>query len=126
MAFVFFGVLGLSWVNRGSGVVRDDRDRKIAIPVDLTVLSRSWRRTMAAGSSSFAIVGLAAKPSIHHDVLRYADGQGGPLRTRRAGFGATAVRSPEAAGWRRDFGLFGALWWRTEISNARGKVTSHA
>lgn len=73
-ALIFLGVLGLSWLTHGTGVVRDDPDRNIAIPVDLTVPLQ----VMAAHNDSrifFRYRWPAARPGIHHDVLRYEAGK---------------------------------------------------
>jgi hypothetical protein len=71
---VFVGVLLVSRFTHGTGVVRDDPDRNISIPADLTVPLQ----VMAAYNNNrifFRYRWPAASPGIHHDVLRYEGGE---------------------------------------------------
>jgi hypothetical protein len=71
---VFIAALAVSWVTHGTGVVRDDPDRNISIPSELTVPMQ----VMAAHNNNrifFRYRWPAEQPGIHHDVLRYEDGQ---------------------------------------------------
>lgn len=70
---VFFASLALAWFTHGTGVVRDDPDRNIAVPSVLTVPLQ----VMAAHNQSRIFIRYrwpADEPRIHHDVLRYENG----------------------------------------------------
>ncbi|WP_291092714.1 ethylbenzene dehydrogenase-related protein [Hoeflea sp.] len=63
-----------AWLTHGTGVVRDDPERNIAIPADLTVplqVQAAYNNT----TMFFRYRWPAQKPGIFHDVLRYQDGE---------------------------------------------------
>lgn len=70
---LFGGTLVLSWATNGTGVVRDDPERNIAIPSDLFVplqVQAAYNDT----TMFFRYRWPSAQPGIFHDVLRYQDG----------------------------------------------------
>lgn len=79
---VFLGVLALSWLTHGTGVVGNDPSRHIAIPKPLTIPFQ----VKAAYTNEDIFVRYrwpSPRPGIHHDVLRYQGGkwvvQGAPV-----------------------------------------------
>lgn len=71
---LFLGGLLASWATHGTGVVRDDPERNIAIPETLTVPLQ----VQAAYNDTTMFVRYrwpAEKPGIFHDVLVYQDGE---------------------------------------------------
>jgi hypothetical protein len=70
---LFGGTLVLAWATHGTGVVRDDPERNIAVPDDLTVPLL----VQAAYNDStmfFRYRWPSERAGIFHDVLRYQDG----------------------------------------------------
>jgi hypothetical protein len=67
---IFLGVLGVSWLTHGTGVVRNDRERRISIPQRLTI---PLQVQVAYNESSifFRYRWPSPSPGIYHDVLRY-------------------------------------------------------
>lgn len=73
-ALIFVGVLGLSWVTHGTGVVQNDIERNIYIPTELT----TPLQVMAAYNGRdifFRYRWPAEQPSIYHDMLKFEGGQ---------------------------------------------------
>jgi hypothetical protein len=71
---VFVGVLGLSWVTHGTGVVINDLDRNIYIPAERTMPLQ----VMAAHNGRdifFRYRWPTQQPSINHDVSRFEGGK---------------------------------------------------
>lgn len=70
---LFCGVLLISWVTHGTGIVRDDAARNISIPEQLTVplqVQAAYNDT----TMFFRYRWPAERPGIFHDMLRYEDG----------------------------------------------------
>lgn len=84
---LFLGALGSSWLTHGTGVVRDDPGRNIAIPATLTV---PLRVQVAHNGTDvlFRYRWPSPEPGIHHDMLRFdgtawqVRGQAAPGRAR--------------------------------------------
>jgi hypothetical protein len=71
---LFGGALAVSWITHGTGVVRDDPERHISIPAQLTMPLY----VQAAYNDSTVFIRYrwpAERPGILHDVLRYEDGE---------------------------------------------------
>lgn len=71
---LFSGALLLSWFTHGTGVVRDDPERNISIPKQLTVPLQ----VQAAYNDTTMFMRYrwpSERPGIFHDVLRYQDGK---------------------------------------------------
>jgi hypothetical protein len=71
---IFVGALGLAWVTHGTGVVRNDLERNVYIPDELTMPLQ----VMAAYNGRdifFRYRWPTRQPSIYHDMLRFHDGQ---------------------------------------------------
>lgn len=77
---VFLGALGLSWYTHGSGVVRDDPERNISIPANLTV-PLQVQVAHNGTDAFFRYRWPSPSPGIFHDMLRY---EGGAWRVRGA------------------------------------------
>ncbi|MBL8662833.1 MAG: hypothetical protein JNM29_08405 [Candidatus Odyssella sp.] len=70
---VFVGVLGLSWITHGTGVVKNDPKRHISIPAQLTVplqVQSAYNGT----DVYFRYRWPSPNAGIHHDVLRFTKG----------------------------------------------------
>lgn len=70
---LFGAALVVAWFTHGTGVVRDDLERNIAIPADLIVpmqVQAAYNDT----TMFFRYRWPAEKPGIFHDLLRYEDG----------------------------------------------------
>ncbi len=70
---IFAGVLALSWVTHGTGVIVNDPDRNISIPDQLTV-PLQVKAAYNGQDVLFRYRWPAARPGIFHDVLRYENG----------------------------------------------------
>lgn len=71
---LFIGVLGLSWLTHGTGIVHNDPVRHIAIPNPLTMPLQ----VKAAYTDQDIFVRYrwpSPRPGIHHDILRYQGGK---------------------------------------------------
>lgn len=71
---LFLAMLGISWLFHGTGIVRDDPERNIAIPKQLTV-PLQVKAAYNGERMYFRYRWPAARPHIHHDVLKYEGGQ---------------------------------------------------
>jgi hypothetical protein len=71
---VFVGVLAVSWVTHGTGVVQDDLDRNISIPGDLTI-PLQLKAAYNGRDIYFRYRWPAERPHLYIDMLRYTDGQ---------------------------------------------------
>ena len=71
---LFGGALLFAWLTHGTGVVRDDPERNIAIPADLTV-PLQVQAAYNNNTMFFRYRWPTQKPGIFHDVLRYQDGE---------------------------------------------------
>lgn len=90
---IFLGVLGLSWLTHGTGVVWNDRERRISIPERLTV---PLQVQVAYNGTNilFRYRWPSPRPGIFHDVLRY-DGNAWVVR-------GDAVPGPQPDGLHED------------------------
>jgi hypothetical protein len=71
---LFLGVLGLSWLTHGRGVVKDDIARNIYIPKQLTMPLQ----VMAAYNGRdifFRFRWATRQPSIYHDMMKFEGGK---------------------------------------------------
>jgi len=71
---LFLGVLGLSWLTHGTGIIRNDPSHEIAIPSPLTMPLQ----VKAAYNEQDIFVRYrwpSPRPGIHHDVLVYRGGK---------------------------------------------------
>jgi len=71
---LFSGVLLYSWLTHGTGIVRNDLERNISIPDQLTVPLQ----VQAAYNDTQMFIRYrwpAERPGIFHDILRYQDGK---------------------------------------------------
>lgn len=73
-AVIFGGLLVAAWVTHGSGVVRDDPERNIVIPEELTS-SLQVKVAYDGDNIWFRYRWPVARPSIFNDVLVYQDGK---------------------------------------------------
>src|SRR5918995_1131807 len=71
---VFVGVLGLSWITHGTGVVKNDISRNIYIPKDLT-MKLEVKAAYNGRDMFFTYRWPAKQPSIYHDMLRFEGGK---------------------------------------------------
>jgi len=71
---IFSGLLVLAWVTHGTGVVRNDPDRNIFIPEELTT-ELQVRAAYDGDRIWFRYRWPAERPSIFNDVLVYQDGE---------------------------------------------------
>ena len=72
--FVFVGVLLVSWVTHGTGVIRNDTERNIYIPSELTMPLQ----VMAAYNGRdmfFRYRWPSAQPGIYHDMMKFEGGK---------------------------------------------------
>lgn len=73
-AAIFVGVLGLSWLTHGSGVVKNDLARNISIPKQLTMPLQV--KAAYNGRDMFVRYRWPAqRPSIYHDVVKFDGGK---------------------------------------------------
>lgn len=70
---VFVGTLAVAWFTHGTGVVRNDPERNISIPEQLTV-PLQVQAAFDDQNVYFRYRWPAERPGIMHDVLRYEDG----------------------------------------------------
>jgi hypothetical protein len=71
---IFLGVLGLSWVTHGTGVVNNDIARNIYIPKDLT-MPLQVKTAYNGRDILFRYRWPARQPSIYHDMLKFEGGK---------------------------------------------------
>jgi len=71
---LFLGALGVSWVTHGTGIVRNDPDRHIAIPTPLT-MPLQVKAAYNDQDIFFRYRWPSARPGIHHDVLVFQGGK---------------------------------------------------
>jgi hypothetical protein len=71
---IFVGVLGLSWVTHGTGVVKSDISRNIYIPKDLT-MTLQVKAAYNGRDMFFKYRWPAKQPSLYHDMLRFEGGK---------------------------------------------------
>lgn len=71
---VFLGLLGLSWLTHGTGVVENDVSRNIYIPSQLTV-PLQVKAAYNGQDMFFRYRWPADRPSIYHDMLKFEGGK---------------------------------------------------
>jgi len=71
---VFVGVLGLSWITHGTGVVKNDVSRNIYIPKDLT-MNLQVKAAYNGRDMFFRYRWPTQQPSIYHDMLKFEGGK---------------------------------------------------
>lgn len=71
---IFVAMLGLAWVTHGTGVVRNDIERNIYIPDELT-MSLQVQAAYNGRDMFFRYRWPTRQPSIYHDMLRYEGGK---------------------------------------------------
>jgi hypothetical protein len=71
---IFLGVLGLSWLTHGTGVVNNDIARNIYIPKDLT-MPLQVKAAYNGRDILFRYRWPARQPSIYHDMLKFEGGK---------------------------------------------------
>ena len=70
----FLGVLGLSWLTHGTGVVNNDIARNIYIPKELT-MPLQVKAAYNGRDILFRYRWAARQPSIYHDMLKFEGGK---------------------------------------------------
>ena len=71
---IFLGVLGLSWLTHGTGVVSNDIARNIYIPKELT-MPLQVKAAYNGRDMFFRYRWPARQPSIYHDMLKFEGGK---------------------------------------------------
>jgi hypothetical protein len=71
---IFLGVLGLSWLTHGTGVVGNDIARNIYIPKELT-MPLQVKAAYNGRDMFFRYRWPARQPSIYHDMMKFEDGK---------------------------------------------------
>ena len=71
---IFLGVLGLSWLTHGTGVVNNDIARNIFIPKELT-MPLQVKAAYNGREMFFRYRWPARQPSIYHDMLKFEGGK---------------------------------------------------
>jgi len=71
---IFLGVLGLSWLTHGTGVVSNDIARNIYIPKELTI-PLQVKAAYNGREMFFRYRWPAKQPSIYHDMLKFEGGK---------------------------------------------------
>jgi Ethylbenzene dehydrogenase len=71
---IFIGVLGLSWITHGTGVIKNDIGRNIYIPSELT-MPLEVKAAYNGQDIFFRYRWPAQQPSIYHDMLRFEGGE---------------------------------------------------
>ena len=71
---IFLGVLGLSWLTHGTGVVNNDIARNIYIPKELT-MPLQVKAAYNGRDMLFRYRWSARQPSIYHDMLKFDGGK---------------------------------------------------
>jgi len=71
---VFVGVLGLSWLTHGAGVVRNDIGRNIYVPNELT-MQLQVKAAYNGRDIFFRYRWPTRRPSIYHDMMRFEGGK---------------------------------------------------
>ena len=71
---IFLGVLALSWVTHGSGVIRNDISRNIYIPSELT-MPFQVKAAYNGRDMFFRYRWPARQPSIYHDMMKFEGGK---------------------------------------------------
>jgi len=71
---IFLGVLGVSWLTHGTGVVKNDLERNIYIPETLT-MPLQVKAAYNGTDMLFRYRWPAERPYIYHDMLKYEGGQ---------------------------------------------------
>ena len=71
---IFLGVLGLSWLTHGTGVVSNDITRNIYIPKDLT-MPLQVKAAYNGRDMLFRYRWPARQPSIYHDMMKFDGGK---------------------------------------------------
>ena len=90
---VFVGTLAVAWFTHGTGVVRNDPERNISVPEQLTV-PLQVQAAFNDDTIFFRYRWPASRPGIMHDVIHYEDGEW--VR------GGDAVPGPAADGLHED------------------------
>jgi hypothetical protein len=71
---IFLGVLGLSWLTHGTGVIKNDVARNIWIPTELT-MPLQVKAAYNGRDMFFRYRWPAKQPSIYHDMLKFEGGK---------------------------------------------------
>lgn len=71
---IFFGMLGVSWLSHGTGVVRNDPARNIYIPEEL-MMSLQVKAAYNGRDMFFRYRWPSDRPGIYHDMLKFEDGK---------------------------------------------------
>jgi hypothetical protein len=71
---IFLGVLGLSWLTHGTGVVGNDIARNIYIPKELT-MPLQVKAAYNGRDMLFRYRWPARQPSIYHDMMKFDGGK---------------------------------------------------
>jgi hypothetical protein len=71
---IFVGALAIAWASHGTGVVRNDVDRNIYIPDDLT-MPLQVKAAYNGEDIFFRYRWPSARPGIYHDMMRFEGGE---------------------------------------------------
>ncbi len=71
---IFFGMLGVSWLSHGTGVVRNDPERNIFIPEELT-MPLQVKAAYNGEDMFFRYRWPSERPGIYHDMLKFEGGK---------------------------------------------------
>lgn len=71
---IFFGMLGVSWLSHGTGVVRNDPARNIYIPEE-RMMSLQVKAAYNGRDMFFRYRWPSDRPGIYHDMLKFEDGK---------------------------------------------------
>lgn len=71
---LFVGILAVTWVTQGSGVIRNDLSRNIFIPAELT-MSLQVKAAYNGRNMFFRYRWPSERPGIYHDMLKFEDGK---------------------------------------------------
>ena len=71
---IFFGMLGVSWLSHGTGVVKNDPARNIYIPEEL-MMSLQVKAAYNGQNMLFRYRWPSERPGIYHDMLKFEGGK---------------------------------------------------
>lgn len=71
---IFIGMLGVSWLSHGTGVVKNDPERNIYIPEEL-MMSLQVKAAYNGRDMFFRYRWPSERPGIYHDMLKYEGGK---------------------------------------------------
>ncbi len=71
---IFVGVLGVSWITHGTGVIKNDIGRNIYVPSELT-MPFEVKAAYNGQDIFFRYRWPASQPSIYHDMMRFEGGK---------------------------------------------------